>query len=134
MCLLPPRQHPFRTLRKKGSHMARTHSSVWRNSFMQPHITRKGALYSCDCAKCGTTIFAHEWASPDFNEDRDAMANGTFRCHECSGFGNHFTFRHHPLPEYAARLSAPGYMDCTNWSFSPSKRRVLAELVNLYGN
>lgn len=46
-------------------------------SFMKLHITARGALYSADCSKCGTTNYTHEWADYDHNEWRYAMQAGT---------------------------------------------------------
>lgn len=100
-------------------------------SFMQPEITAKGALYSCDCAKCGATMYAHEWASNDPNSDRDAMKDGTLRCAECGGRADPETFTECGR-QYAGRYSAPGYLDCTDWNFDTSKRRLLKTLRDLY--
>lgn len=34
---------------------------------------------------------------------------------------------------YLARLSAPGYMDCTEWSFHDTEEEALAYLEDMYG-
>lgn len=102
-------------------------------SFMQMQIYRKGQVYSCDCAKCGATHYAHEWATWDFNEERDAMQDGTMRCPEnCGGRMDPETFMDCGR-QYAGRYSAPGYMDCTGLSFSPNKRTLARELREMYG-
>ena len=103
-------------------------------SFMELYIYDKGATYSADCAKCGTTQFTHEWVYDDHNERRDAMQNGTLQCNDCcSGTVDPDTFmscgRH-----YAGRYSANGYMDCTDWSFDTNKRRLERELRDMYGD
>ena len=48
-----------------------------KRSFMQLEVTQKGALYCADCARCGRTVYSHEWAEWNFNELRDALSNGT---------------------------------------------------------
>lgn len=103
-------------------------------SFMSLHITNKGALYTCDCAKCGASMFSHEWADGDHNERRDAMEAGTLRCDECAtGRADPATFaklRAH----YAGRYSADGHMDCTSWSYDTNLRRLARDLKDMYGD
>jgi hypothetical protein len=101
--------------------------------FMQLHMMKKGALYSCDCAKCGATLHAHEWASDDPNGRRDAMKAGTLHCDDCPGRADPDTFRESTRPQYAARLSAPGYMDATDWHYGPNARKLAAEVREQYG-
>lgn len=102
--------------------------------FMNLYITQKGALYTCDCTRCGATIYAHEWAHPDPNEARDAMQAGTLACDQCSmGRADPDTFTDHGRRYYAARYSADGYMDCTDWSYGRNKRALLREVRDLYG-
>ena len=103
-------------------------------SFMQTEITRKGALYSCECSRCGSTLYTHEWANWDHNERRDAMQEGTLRCDECSiGSADAETFSQLKGKFYAGRLSAPGYLDCTDWTYSMNKRVLKRDLVEMYG-
>ncbi len=102
------------------------------SDFMQLQIIQKGAYYTADCAKCGQTMHAHEWASDDPNGMRDAMQAGTLRCTECPGRANPETFHEHKR-HYAGRYSAPGYMDCTDWSYGTNKRLLARELRQLYG-
>ena len=100
-------------------------------SFMEPEILQKGALYSVECAKCGTTLFAHEWADEDHNERRDAMQDGTLSCDYCNGRADPSTFWASPKRNYyAGRLSAPGYLDCTDWEFETNLRRLEQSLRN----
>lgn len=99
--------------------------------FMRPEIIRKGALYACDCAKCGTTSYTHEWLADNFSEDRDAMEAGTFRCEECGGKNDPDTV-YDCGKNYAGRYSAPGYMDCTTWDYAPNLRNLKRELRNMY--
>lgn len=33
---------------------------------------------------------------------------------------------------YFGRFSAPGYLDCTEWSFDTNKRRLKADLMDMY--
>jgi hypothetical protein len=102
-------------------------------SFMELQIYRKGRVYSADCSKCGMTHYIHEWITDAFNDDRDAMQAGNARCPECSGTLDKDTFRDCGR-QYAGRYSAPGYMDCTDWSFSPNKRTLEKELRDMYGD
>lgn len=101
-------------------------------AFMELEITAKGATYSADCAKCGATMLTHEWVNDDHNERRDAMEAGTLRCDQCGGNANADSFHAHGR-EYAGRYSAPGYMDCTDWSFDRNKRRLERKLRSMYG-
>jgi hypothetical protein len=102
-------------------------------SFMNLYITPKGALYSADCDKCGASIYAHEWAHPNPNGARDAMQAGTLECDQCSGHADPETFVDLGRKFYAARYSADGYMDCTEWAYGPNKRALLREVRDLYG-
>ena len=101
-------------------------------AFMEIEVLRKGALYSADCARCGVTLFSHEWADYDHNERRDAMENGTLRCDDCcTGTADASTFAKLPN-QYAGRYSAPGYMDCTGWHYGSNLRLLKRELRELY--
>lgn len=102
-------------------------------SFMQPDITAKGALYTCECAKCGATLYSHEWADWDHNDRRDAMESGTLRCDDCSGHADPDTFSRMRGAYYAARYSAPGYLDRTEWQYGANKRALMATLRDMYG-
>ena len=99
---------------------------------MELELTNKGALYCADCAKCGATLYAHEWAHAYNNDDRDALQAGTYRCDQCGGFADPETFASCGR-QYAARYSAPGYMDCTEWTFGRNKRQLIREVRDLYG-
>lgn len=101
---------------------------------MQIELTRKGALYSCECAKCGATLYCHEWATWENNATRDAMQAGTYRCEQCSaGRADPETFSALPGKWYAARYSMPGYLDCTDWQFGKNKRALIREVRDMYG-
>lgn len=101
-------------------------------TFMRIELTRKGALYCADCAKCGATLYSHEWAHGYNNDDRDALADGTYRCGECSGRADPETFMDCGK-QYAARYSAPGYLDCTEWTFGRNRRDLIREVRSMYG-
>ena len=102
-------------------------------SFMELQIYQKGRLWAGDCAKCGMTHYAHEWITDDFNGERDAMQAGTQRCNECGGAIDPETVTDCGR-QYAGRYSAPGYMDCTDWSYSRNKRGLARELRDMYGD
>lgn len=97
-------------------------------------LTKKGALYSCECAYCGATMFAHEWGDEDFNDRRDAMENGTLRCDGC-GYGKadpdtvRYEGRH-----YAGCYLAPGYLGSTPWEYDRNYRRLRRTLREIYGD
>jgi len=101
-------------------------------AFMELQTLKKGALYSCDCAKCGATLYSHEWADIDNNSRRDAMQSGTLQCDCCSiGRADPETF-HNCGRQYACRYSAPGYLDCTDWSYGKNRRKLEREVRDLY--
>lgn len=101
---------------------------------MELEITGKGALYSVECSKCWVTLLTHEWAYVDHNERRDAMQEGTLRCDVCvTGKADPKTFHYHGRSWYAGRYSMPGYLDCTEWSFNRSLKKLERELKDLYG-
>lgn len=104
-------------------------------SHMKLYTTPAGHLYSADCSRCGATMYVHEHATWDLNEERDAMQAGTLACQECGiGRADPATFVEHKRPHYASRYSADGYMDCTRWEFDTSKRRLQRTVRDLYGN
>lgn len=103
-------------------------------SFMELYVYPKGALYFADCARCGATIYTHEWTAPDFNAERDAMQAGTLSCPHCGiGRADPATFGKAKRPHYAARYSADGYMDCTDWNFGSNRRELVRETRAMYG-
>lgn len=100
---------------------------------MEMQVTQKGALYCADCARCGASLYVHEWATWDNNNDRDALKAGTYACDHCAtGTADPETFTYCGR-QYAARYSMPGYLDCTDWSFGPNKRRLIRETRDMYG-
>lgn len=103
-------------------------------ALMELEIIRKGALYTCECAKCGATLYTHEWINDDHNDRRDAMEAGTLRCDECDGRADPDSFYAWPTRQYAGRYSAPGYMDCTDWHYDANKRRLARTLRDMYGD
>lgn len=106
-------------------------------AFMKMWISRKGALYSCDCSRCGQTSYSHEWVSDTIlNTPNEWKADGPMRGEHCPGCGGEFdtdTFRYCGR-QYAGRYSADGYMDCTEWSYDPNHRRLARELRYMYGD
>ena len=100
---------------------------------MKPEITQKGALYTCGCERCGVNLFTHEWADFDHNERRDAMEAGTLRCDHCLGRADPQTFWR-LADGHAARLSMPGYLDCTEWIYGGDPAELLDELTEMYGD
>ena len=98
-------------------------------AFMEFQIIRKGRLASCDCAKCGQTNYWHEWVHDGQAEDLK-----TSRCQECGGEMDADTFwESRSRNYYAARFSAPGYMDCTEWDYGKNARKLEREVKDMYG-
>ena len=96
-------------------------------AFMNLEMTRKGQLYMADCDKCGCSMWSHEWASWDNNGTRDAMQAGTLVCNDCGGRADPDTFVDCGR-QYAARMSADGYLDCTEWEFGKNKRQLARDV------
>lgn len=89
-------------------------------------ITRKGALYSAACAKCGCANFTHEWAHAEHNDTRDGMQNGYTRCLHCwTGRTTPTTFTDHGRKWYAGRIAGD---DSSAWEYDTNKAR-LAQLL-----
>jgi NAD-dependent SIR2 family protein deacetylase len=99
-------------------------------SFMQLVTYRKGRLYCADCAKCGSTMYWHEWTSDGSADD---LREGTAVCDECGGRADPETFADCGR-QYAGRYSAPGYMDCTSWSYGANLRTLQRELRSMYAD
>ena len=93
---------------------------------MKLEITRKGRLYCADCTRCGGTLWAHEWVTPDFSGTRDALADGDMRCPDCPGHAEATTFADAGL-QYAERYRVPGVYT-TAWHFNTNKAKLMAEL------
>jgi hypothetical protein len=100
-------------------------------SFMQMEILKKGHLYCADCAKCGATMYSHEWANWTNNETRDALQDGTAVCDQCGGRADPGTFTDCGK-QYAGRYSAAGYLDCTDWNYGANLRKLKRELRDMY--
>lgn len=99
-------------------------------SFMQLQTYKKGRLASCECGRCGATNYWHEWASDGQAEDLKAG-----RCNECGrALDPESYWESRSRNWYAGRYSAPGYMDCTDYSYGKNKRALARELRDLYGN
>jgi hypothetical protein len=101
--------------------------------FMKLELLKKGALCAADCRKCGATLYCHEWATWDNNDMRDAMQNGTAQCPECHGTVDPETFTDCGR-QYACRYSAPGYLDCTEYSYGKNKRKLMRDVREMYGD
>lgn len=101
------------------------------STFLQPYITRKGTLVSADCPHCWTLVSCHEWATDNFNEIRDALEAGKAICPECGNHTDTASYVDHGRKYYAGRLSADGYLDCTDWEYDTNLRRLKKTLRDL---
>jgi hypothetical protein len=88
---------------------------VKRMAFMQRQITKKREWWEVD-GTCGTEFFDKE----DFTEDeaRENYSGEVWTVESRTGHG--------------ARLSAPGYMDCTEWSVFDTVAEAQAYLDEYY--
>lgn len=99
-------------------------------AFMEIFIYKKGRLASCECPKCGAIKHWHEWVSDGQAEDLK-----TSHCDECGRELDPETYwESRSRNWYAGRYSAPGYLDCTEFSFSKNKRELERELRDMYGD
>jgi hypothetical protein len=103
-------------------------------SFMQAVVYDKAPLYSADCARCGSTLYWHPYTSVGPLSDFKAATGEDARCSQCvAGTIDPETTRE--MGEfYAGRYSAPGYLDCTDWSYGEDADALRAELNDLYGD
>ena len=84
-------------------------------SFMQPQITNKRNWYAVD----GTDgMFFYDVL--DFNEEqlKDCYPGDVVEIEMITGYG--------------ARLSAPGYMDCTEWSVFDTELQAAEYLIEMF--
>lgn len=105
------------------------------NATMQYEVTRKGTMVEAVCPHCLSTNGAHEWADMAFNEIRDALESGKYRCEVCDRVIPAGAFRDCGRRWYAARLVLPGFEDAT-YEFGTNRRtleRQMRELVELHG-
>lgn len=100
-------------------------------AFMTLRLTQKGVLVEGICER-GCLVRTHEWASADFNDERDNLLAGRARCPECLAKVPADTVKEHGRTWYAGRYSASGYMDCTPWEYGRNARRLRSELRALY--
>ena len=86
-------------------------------SFMQPQVTGLRTWWEVD-GDDGIHFFDQE----DFSKKDAINAYPTelWTCVETTG--------------YASRLSAPGYMDCTEWSVYPTQQEAAQALIDMYFN
>ena len=99
----------------------------FENSFMQPEIVYgEWAILDGDC---GIWIVPAEDAPETYTDEEldeiySQVSEGGSECHEC-------TYEE----GFVARLSAPGYLDCTDWQgVYSSKEEALEELEEMYGD
>ena len=99
-------------------------------AFMKLEVTAAAPTRHVDCPRCCTTIYEHAPSSEvSFGED------GGFECPQC---GHQVEVDPTDIitedkPQYAARYSAPGYMDCTDWWYGKDLEKLKAEVDEAYG-
>ena len=103
-------------------------------SFMNLYMADKGALWTADCERCGSSLFLHEHVH-GLAAMPDAEVCANWKCDNCVvGFADESSVAKVPRPQYAGRYSAPGYMDCTDWHYGSNYRELCRELEELYGD
>jgi hypothetical protein len=96
-----------------------------RDSFMQPTMTDRQLVYEVDTTH---GIFFVPADVFNFSDDPEALAK------ELHNFVEGEVENVQRRYGYLARMSAPGYMDCTDWIFGTNKRELMRELREMYGD
>lgn len=112
-------------------------------SFMQPEIVKQG-FYIVDGPCCTEHIPDDVASLPDYDEwdqldnqaDYDDQDDWYLKaCHDALKdytSNNKFYIIEHKQG-YGARMSAPGYLDCTEWTFCDTLEESIEELLSNYG-
>lgn len=85
-------------------------------SFMRPEITIKMDWWEVD-GDCGMFYYPANCISRD-EARREGCLSKVFNIQKITGHG--------------ARLSAPGYLDCTEWSVHDTEAEAAQELIDMY--
>jgi hypothetical protein len=107
-------------------------------SFMEPEITDRGLHWRVETADGTWFVPGHvvpvpEWIKPGVPITESWPDTLDF-------LGDHIEPQWDLVTEievvtgYCGRLSAPGYLDGTNWSFDRTKRGIKEQLKDLYGD
>lgn len=85
--------------------------------------------------------FSGQFMSPEITEKQKWFIVGDWEgVYPSKFFGLDWVKTSHPdekietLMGYGARLSAPGYLDCTDWGIFSSKREAMEYLIEMYGS
>jgi hypothetical protein len=105
-------------------------------AFMEPQITRRIAWVEID-GNCGTTwVPLDDVDAKHLNEDsRDEVSES-----EREYFGQYYEGGSKGIRSinvingYGARLSAPGYLDCTDWAVFDTAQEARDYLTEMYGD
>ena len=99
-------------------------------AFMKLETMPAGTLYELDCPHCLTSNYWHEWI-----DEGQGSELHTEVCTEC---GRPMKADEEDVTRsenmFACRFSAPGYMDCTDWSYGPDRAELEAEVNDMYGD
>ena len=97
-------------------------------AFMEPQITKKQSWVNIDGNKGGLSVPLDCWEGFD---DDGKPANTVEVCTEdCCYNAGEYTVE--IVEGFGARLSAPGYMDCTEWVVFDTEENARAYLVSTY--
>lgn len=95
-------------------------ANPFEGQFMQPNIY-KGRAYIVETTY-GTEVVPHDLVGDGYTPLMGYLDGTPYEDQELV------------IKEgYLARLSAPGYMDCTEWSFHDTEEEALAYLEDMYG-
>ncbi len=102
--------------------------------FMQPSITRKMAWVELDGTHGSTFLPLEDVGKfvedPSMDEDAIADAEIAFYAEYYEGKIESINY----IDGFGARLSAPGYMDATDWTVFPTETEAESYLVDMYGD
>lgn len=94
--------------------------NTFQKEFMKPEVVR-GEYWSVEGRMC------NEWLPVEVT-DRKGLANF------CENKIDDKNTRVSKIKGYGARLSASGYLDCTEWSVFKTKREAIEHLLEIYGD
>jgi len=102
-------------------------------SFMQRQITRKDKWLRVETTQ-GTEFLPSELVSNVSNCDADNVENMPLWFNAIQQYTEGEPQEWEWIEGYGARLSAPGYLDCTEWAVFDTVAEAEAYLADMYGD
>lgn len=107
--------------------------SKMADQFMQPSITRKLDWVELDGTHGSTFVSLEDVGKYETDsEDEDANAEAELAHYAAYYEGKIESINY--VSGFGARLSAPGYMDCTDWTVFSTRQEAEQYLVDTYGD